>query len=538
MCGLKNNPAPYLAGVVAIAALVSGCTRESPANGPAPRADTGQVLRLSQRNEPSDLDPARATLPDEFAMLRALSEGLLLPGANGTPPRPGAASRFTVSADGLTYTFHLRPDGHWSNGDPVTATDFFESYRRILTPATAAAKASVFYPIKNASGFVAGTVTDFGQVGITVADTHTLVIRLERPNPRFPYYVASGPWLPVHLPTVTRHGRKWTEPENFVGNGPFTLAEWRPQQRIVVRKNPRWHGATQVQLQEIQFIRFDSNEAEERAYRAGQIDATMAVPASKLEGHARERPAELHRAPMIETRYLAFNTTRPPLNDERVRRALTLALDRAKLVERVLKGGQETATRFVPAALRATPEARPLPAQHHYDPNIARRLLAGAGFNARNFPRLELTGWTNSPLLEALQAMWRQELGIEVQLALREAQVHLRALASGDFDIGFITAIPDVADAADLLGDFASTAPENYPQWHDHVFDDTFRRATLIADPAERATGLLAAEQLLLERAPLTPLYFNTKIWLMSPRVRGWAEDGLWTRTYQNIRFE
>src|SRR5207248_649631 len=144
------------------------------------------ILRLSQRNEPSNLDPAVATLADEFAILRAISEGLLIPGTNGEP-QPGAALRFEVSTDGLTYTFHLRPDARWSDGQSVTANQFLESYRRLLTPATAAPKASVFYPVKNAKAFVTGALSDFSAVGFRVADPHTLVITLEKPTPRFPY---------------------------------------------------------------------------------------------------------------------------------------------------------------------------------------------------------------------------------------------------------------------------------------------------------------------------------------------------------------
>jgi oligopeptide transport system substrate-binding protein len=227
---------------------------------------------------------------------------------------------------------------------------------------------------------------------------------------------------------------------------------------------------------------------------------------------------------MIETRYLSFNTQRPPLNDERVRRALALALDRTLISERVLQGGQPATGRFLPPALRAAGDTRPLTGEHRYDPAAARQLLAAAGLNGKNFPRLELTFWSSPALLEAVQAMWRQELGLDIAIAQREARVHLGSLASGDYDIAFITAIPDVADAGDLLGDFVSLAPENYPHWSDPAFDAALARG----DPA-------AAESRLLEAAPLTPLYFNTKIWLMSPRVRGWQEDGLWSRCYQGI---
>ena len=524
------------------ALLLSSCTKPEPAHVTSP-SETSQILRLSQRNEPGDLDPAIATLPDEFAVLRALSEGLLIPGANGEP-QPGVATHFDVSPDGLTYTFHLRPSARWSNGDVVTASHFIAAYRRALTPATAAPKASVFYAVKNAREFVTGTLTDFSAVGFRAPNDRTLAITLVRPIPRFPYYVASGPWLPVPVEVVKKHGRNWTRPGNFVGNGPFTLAEWRQDQRIVVKKNPQWHGASGVRLAEIHFVRFDGADSEDRAYRAGQIDATMTVPTSKLELYAQERSAELHRAPMIETRYFSFNIRRAPLDDERVRRALSLALDRKAIVERVLRGGQQPAFRLVPPGIQepgadiATQALRQ--AEHAYDPNAARALLKAAGANSEEFPRFELTAWSPSqiPVLEAAQQMWRQELGLDFSIAIREARVHLSALTSGDYDIAFVTAIPDVADAAQLLADFVSDAPENYPHWSHAGFDQTFTKALALADPQLRANAMIASEQLILESAPVAPIYFNTKIWLMSPRVRGWQEDGLWTRCYHNVHLD
>jgi oligopeptide transport system substrate-binding protein len=344
-----GGPLPFIARLVAVLAVtLTGCAKRKPSATPGGQGSAPQILRVSQRNEPGDLDPAIATLPDEFAILRALSEGLLIPGANGEP-QPGVASRFDVSPDGLTYTFHLRPNARWSNGEALTANQLVDAYRRTLTPSTAAPKANAFFAVKNAREFVTGTLTDFSAVGLRAADARTLVITLAGPTPRFPFYVASGPWLPVPPKVVEKHGRNWTRPGNFVGNGPFILAEWRQDQHIVVKKNPHWHSAASVRLAEIHFIRFDSGDSEDRAFRTGQIDATMAVPSSKVEAYAKERPGELHRAPMIETRYFSFNTQRRPLADERVRRALSLALDRKTIVERVLRGGQQPATRVLPA---------------------------------------------------------------------------------------------------------------------------------------------------------------------------------------------
>ena len=522
-------------GVIVLSGFIftSACSRHAPAAPPS------KVIRISQRNEPSDLDPATAGLPDEFFIIRALSEGLLVPAPGGGAPLPAAAERFEVSADGLTYTFHLRADGQWSNGDPVSAGDFIASLRRVLTPATSALKADLFYAVKNAHAFAAGTLADFGAVGLYAPDPRTVVVTLEHPMPQFPLYVATGPWIPVHPPTIARHGRNWTKPENHVGNGPFTLVEWRSQQRIVVRKNPHYHAAGAIKVDEIQFVRFDSGDAEERAFRAGQLDVTMSVPRNKLVAYGREHPAELHRTLLAETHYLSFNTTRAPLSDARVRRALSLAIDRTKIVERVMLGGQAPATRMVPPPLRAAPNqaAAPLTSEHRFAPEEARRLLTDAGFTGgKDFPKLELTVWSPSQVsvIEAIQQMWRQELGIEIAIVVREARVHLEALRSGTYDIGFVTTLLDIPDPYALLADFVSGAPGNLPQWRDREFDELLVRA----EGRSAGVDLAAAENLLLQRAPLAPLYFNTRNWLMSPRVRGWQDDALWTRFYHDVHFE
>jgi oligopeptide transport system substrate-binding protein len=490
------------------------------------------VLRLSQRNEPGDLDPATATIPDEFFVIRALSEGLVSPAPDGGAPRPAAAERWAISPDGLTYTFHLRPDARWSNGEPVTAQDFVDSYRRLLTPATAATKASLFFLVKNAEAFYRGTLADFAAVGLRARDAFTLDVTLTQPAPQFLAYAASGPWIPVNPRTVARFGPDWTRPGHFVGNGPFTLVEWRPHQRIVVRRRADYWDAAHVLLAEVQFLAFDNGDAEERAFRAGQIDVTMAVPIAKLATYAREEPAVLRRVPLHETRYLTLNTRRPPLDDVRVRRALALALDRDALVDHVLLGGQTPARHFVPEGLGGFASRTAL----RGDAAEARRLLVAAGFpGGAGFPRLELTGWDKTPVLEAVQAMWKKELGIEVAIVTRDASVHVTALQEGRYALGFIAAIPDVADAADLLADFATGAPRNFPQWSDARYDALLAEAARTGDAMKRLALLAAAEARLTEECPVVPLYFNAKNFLLRPDVGGWQEDALWTRFYKNV---
>ncbi len=496
----SKNSICVLIGTV-LCLLAVGCAKREPPPAFA------QILRVSQRNEPATLDPQLATLPDEFFIIRALSEGLVTPNPAGGAPLPAAAASWGVSADGLTWTFHLA-DTQWSNGDPVKAQDFVFMIQRAQDPATAAPKAALFQAVRSAAA----------------PDKRTLVITLARPMADFPALVASGPWIPAHPATVEKFGRDWTRPGNFIGNGRFLLLDWQPNQRLSVRKNPRHHDAVATEIAGIDFVAFDYGETEERAFRAGQVDVTMTVPVNKLATYRNATPAVLHTVPLYETRYLAVNTLRPPLNDARVRRALSLALDREALVNKVLKAGQKPALTFVPRGLGDYQPGSRLAE----DAAEARRLLAEAGFaGGKNFPRLELSTWSvNVPVLEAVQQRWRDQLGIEVALAKREARAHLAALTAGNFDLGFVPAIPDYDSAFDLLERMTTEDANNYPHWSDAEYD----RLVAAGGP-----DLVRAETRLLEALPVIPLYFNTKNFLLRPAVHGWKEDPLWTRYYDHV---
>jgi len=514
MSGWRSSRNSYvLWALCGLWALVAGCAKREPS------ADSPRILRISQRNEPATLDPQLATLPDEFFVIRAIGEGLLTPNPAGGAPLPGAAERYDVSPDGLTFTFHLRPDSKWSNGDPVTAQDFVRLIERALAPATAVPKAALFFSIRGAPEHYKAAS---GPLGVAAPDAHTLVITLAQPDADFAAKVASGPWIPTH-------------PAAKVGNGPFVLTEWKPNQHIVVHKNPNYWDATNVKLEGIRFLAMDNGDTEERAFRVGQLDVTMAVPFTKLAGYRAEQPSRLRSVPLSETRYLVLNTTRPPLDDVRVRRALALAIDRAALVDKVLLSGQP-AFNFVPAGLGGyTPAER-------ITENLAeaRRLLAEAGFpEGRGFPKVELSTWPVNPAqLEAIQQMWRRELGISIAIAQREARTHLASLANGDFALAFMTAIPDYDGASDLFTQLTSAHPLNYPHWRSAEFDRLVDSASTSLDPVARNTAYQQAEKLLLTEMPVIPLYFNTQNFLVAPRVKNWRADRLWTRFYRDLSVE
>lgn len=512
--------------------LAPGCGRRESA------AADARLLRLSQRNEPATLDPQLATLPDEFMILRALLEGLTVPTPGGGV-QPAVAERWETSADGLRWTFHLRRDARWTNGAAVTAQDFAFTIHRVLAPTLGAPKAPLFYVLKNAEAYHRGELADFAQVGVATPDEHTLVLTLDHPSPRLPALLASGPWLPVPAAVVEKFGdtreSAWSRPGNFVGNGPFTLAEWRERQHLLVRRNPAYRQFGRVRLDGIRFQIYDSGETEERAFRAGQVDVTMSVPFSKLATYA---PPQLQAQPLAETRYLALNVARRPLDRPLVRRALALAIDRRALIDGVLKGAQSPALSLIPPGLDDyAPAAQLQPADAAAAKEEARRLLAEAGFpGGRGFPRLEIAGWTASPAaLEAIQQMWRRELGIETTLVQREAKVHLAALRAGDYAIALVPLIPDYGDPAAAFGELRSDAAGNYPHWRHARYDALVEEAGHTTDATRRLALYHEAEAIVLAELPVIPLYFNSLHYLISPRVHGWRLDPLWNRYYLDL---
>lgn len=561
-------PSSVLCGALAaLLILAPACSRDESTSAPTP---TAQLLRLSQRNEPATLDPHLATLPDEFFLIRTLSEGLVVPNPNEGAPLPGVAERWATSSDGLTWTFHLRANARWSNGDPVTAADFVYSFRRALAPALGAPKAQLFFALRNAAAFYRGQLADPAQLGLAAPDARTLVLTLEQPTPHLLALAASGPWLPVHPPSVEKSGGAaardgtWTRPGAFVGNGPFVLTEWRKGQHVLVTRNPHYHAAARIKLAAVRHQIYDSGDTEERAFRAAQVDITMAVPFTKLANY--DAPT-LRRQPLHETRYLALNTTHPPLNDVRVRRALTLALDRDALVRHVLRGAQRPALSFIPPGLggyqpadvfrgRTAPSApqpsavAPVSDRRDASQRLAlptssetsateqaRAVLADAGFpNGKNFPKLELAAWNVNPaILEAVQQMWRRELGIETSIVQREGKVHMAAVLAGDFAIALMPAIPDYDDPAALFDELTTGATGNYGRWSNTRFDDLARQARRETDVARRTELYRDAEEILLTEFPVVPLYFNSQDYLVAPRVTGWRQDPLWNRFYQDV---
>ena len=536
-----NTPRfPLLAAglLAALSAVFPACHRSET---PVARGNREGVLLLGNGAEPSDVDPQVVTGTKEFNIVEALYEGLAGLDPVDLHPIPGAASGWDVSPDGRVYTFHLRANGRWSNGDPVTAADFAWSFQRILSPELASEFAFYLWPIKNARAFNQKGLTDFTQVGVRAVDDLTLEVTLENPTPYFPSLLRLAPYLPVHRATVEaaggarRRGTNWTRPEHFVGNGPFTLREWTVNKVLTVRKSPTYWDAGNVHLNAVSFFPIDSLEVEEHAFRAGQLHRTYGVPFSKIDGYRRAQPAVLRLDPYARTQYLGLNCRRAPLQDARVRRALGMAIDREGIVRNLTRGGEQAAWSLVtPDTAGYTSRAR-LP----YDPPAARALLAEAGFpGGHGLPPVEMifnTSEANKILAEAIQQMWKKELGVDAVLSNQEWKVYLNRRTQQDYQVyqgGWTTTYLDPTGFLEL---FVGGSPINQSGWSNAEFDDTLAGAARTLDPAARLEQIQHAEEVLLREAPLLPIYYWTRAYLLAPSVRGWTSNRIDEHPYKFV---
>ncbi len=533
----------FLLPFSAFALLLGSCTKHETA---VEAGNREQVLHLGNHDEPADLDPHPNNSGTTGTLLSSLFEGLVIRANDGVTILPGAAESWDVSPDGLTYTFHLRADAKWSNGDPVTAQDFRDSFLRVLDPALGCEQANVAFPIVGAQDFAEGRSKDPASVGLRAPDAHTFITILRHPAPYWLGILAyTGPLWPLHRRSVEaaggwhQRGGAWTRPGQLVGNGPFMLAEWHPNSVIRVVRNPFYWDAAHVRLKEVCFYPLEDENAEERAFRAGQLHVTYRMPQSKVAVYERDHPEELQIAPDLRLSYLTFNVTRPPFTDVRVRRAFSLAINRDQLVKATLgKLGSPVTTLVIPGTGGYTPPPGP-----GFDPAEARRLLAEAGFpGGTGLPPVEFTlnGNTGVTLLlaSALQAMWAQNLGVHVSVLPCEFKVYLSTLREKQFTLlldGWGYGLDDPRDPLELA---TSGDPNNDSAWNNRAFDAAFARSDAVLRTAERNAAFDTMNAILVREVPYAPLYQANQGYLRQTSVHGWQSNRLRSVDWRELWLE
>jgi oligopeptide transport system substrate-binding protein len=511
--------------------FLAGCTKRET---PVEMGNREQILHLGNLSEPKDLDPHIVTGISAYNVISALLEGLV-------PEGSGVAERWEVSDDGLVYTFHLRKNAKWSNGDPVVATDFVFAYQRILSPSFGSPYAYMLHVLKNGKTFNEGKLSDFKKVGAKAFDTHTLKLTLESPDPSFLSQLEHWSWFPVHPPTILKYGSidtmgtRWTQPGNFVGNGAFTLKSWRQNDSIVVEKNPLYWDADTVRLNEIHFYPIGDHKIEERSFRAGQLHVTGTIPLDRIQYYRAKHPELLRLDPYLRSYYYLLNVKKPPLNDVRIRKALAMSLDREQLAKYVTRSGEEPAYTFTPPRIG---DYEP-PVQFTQNLEVARKLLTESGFpDGIDFPKLTLlfhTSDLHTRIAEVIQYMWKENLGIQIELENVEWKVYQSRRKNKEYDIARAEWVADYTDPSSFLDVWLSDGGNNHAGWVSAQYDHLLEKAALSTDQNQRLDYFKQAETILMNELPIIPLLFLPSKSLIQPSVKGWSSSILDRHPYKQI---
>ena len=520
LAGLRNVPALGIA-------LALGLTVATAIGVPGAAAQN--VLRVANSGEPDSLDPHQVSGNWEDRIIGDMFMGLTTEAADGTVV-PGAAESWTVSDDGLTYTFALR-EHTWSDGTPVTAEDFVFGLRRILDPATAAEYAYLLYPIKNAEAINSGSLADPEALGARALDPQTLEITLERPTSYFLGLLTHYTSFPIPKHKVEELGDDWVKPGNIVGNGAYTVVEWVPNTQVRMAKNDSFWDAGNVAVDEVVYYPTEERNTGTKQFRAGEVDVQYDFASEQIDFLEENLPEATHISPELSAYYYVFNTKAPPFDDVRVRKALAMAIDRDAITEKVLRTGEVAAYSLVPPNAGTYGEPPQVDwAELPYAERVeqAKALLQEAGFGPDNPLRFTLrynTSENHKKVAIAIAAMWKQ-VGVEAELFNTEVKVHYNDLQQHDFQVARAGWVADYNDPENFLSLLrTSTGPMNYGQYSNPEYDRLMAESDLTTDAEARNAMMREAETLMLADLPVIPIYHYVSKNLVSPRVQGWVDN-------------
>ncbi|MFP4597337.1 MAG: peptide ABC transporter substrate-binding protein [Persicimonas sp.] len=539
---LRNTSSLALIALLAGALVATGCDKGGESNGEkapegAAGSDNDDEFRAGSKvdqftfvvsADPETFDTAKMSGAPEGRLAFQLFEGLMVPGPTteglddpADLVLPGVAKSYEVSEDGRTYTFELRKDAKWSNGDPVTSEDFVYSWERVLSPDFPADYATMMYVIKGAKDYNKSEDGDWDEVGVEAPDEHTLVVELENPTPYFPELLAFYTFYPVPKDVVEEHGDDWTEPENIISNGAYKLATYRSQKEITLAKNEHYWGADDVSIDKAKVRIMPDRNAITNAYRSGELHwSGTSLPVSQISSFVAH--PDYRRDPMLGNYYFRINVSDEdaPLSDKRVRKALSMATDRQSLVEDVLNGLYETADSYVPpmAGYESTTTVE-------YNPKRAKALLEEAGYGeGEEMPEISLlynTDENHKLVAESVQKQWKRNLGIDVELINKEWKMYLQDVDSLNYQVARAGWIGDFNDPMTFLDMWETDNGNNDTGWSNEEYDDLLDQIRSEPDVDKRQKLLQEAETLLLEEGPVIPVYYYTNNVLVSRELEG-----------------
>lgn len=486
------------------------------------------ILERSMPADPESLDPHKARSIQAADVLRDIGEGLVSYTATGELT-PGVAERWEMSDDGLTYTFSLRDNAKWSNGDTVIADHFVAGFERLADPKTAA--------------FYAEHLADIDDV--QAPDDQTLIISLKQPTPYLVELLTHPATFPIHTGSLREHGDAFAQAGNLLSNGAYVLEEWSPGSELLLQRNTQYWNDSATAIDTVRYHVLIEGATDVARFRAGEIDITSTVPPGVYQRVREELGDQLTTAPYLGVYYYGFNLTKPPFKDNlALRQALSMAIDREDLVTTVTRRGEQAAYGWVrPGISNYEPMSFGYASLTQDERNqIARRLYKEAGYSEENPLKIELRYNTSSfhrNLAVAVQSMWKDALGVETTLINEEFQVLLANMNAREITQVFRSSwVGDYDDAHTFLSVMQSNHPSNTPAYSSEEYDELMAKAAEQTVPKTRRLYLEEAERTLLKDHPVIPLYFYDSRHLVSPRVKGWGDNILDYHYSQHLSIE
>ena len=478
--------------------------------------------------EPRTIDPVLNNAVDGSNVIFNLFEGLVRIGFDDAP-EAGCAEKWEVSEDGMSWTFHLRKGLKWSDGKPMTAEEFRYGFLRAITPENASPYAHLGFFIKNGEAFFNGKAKA-EEVGLVAVDDVTFRIDLEYQTPLMLDYLSYHIFYPARADVIEADPRGWTaKPETALGNGPFMLADWQHNSEMTLVKNPHYWDADNVKIDKVRLVMITDSNTALAAFKGRKVDLIDNIPPQMTPQLIKSGEAKV--APTLGTSFSVFNVTRAPFDNPLVRRAFTLAVDRTVMAEKVAMGGQKPAVAFIPYGIPGVEAGKDFRAEggaflpDRADVEQAKKLLAEAGYpDGKGFPKVVYKynlNPINKAIAEALQAMWKQNLGVEVELSNEEWKVFINTRMKHDFDIARHAYLVDFFDAGSLLELWQTGVPENVAGYANEEYDALIKDSLKQMDRAKRIEDMHKAEQILMQDLPVLPLYFYSTPYMQSARVKG-----------------
>ncbi|HDS1150805.1 TPA: oligopeptide ABC transporter substrate-binding protein OppA [Pluralibacter gergoviae] len=496
-----------------------------------------QELVRNNGSEPQSLDPHKIEGVPESNISRDLFEGLLVSDLDGHPVA-GVAEKWE-NKDFKVWTFHLRKDAKWSNGDPVTAQDFVYSWQRITDPKTASPYASYlqYGHLLNVDDIIAGKKPT-SELGVKAIDDHTLEVTLSEPVPYFYKLLIHPSTSPVPKAVVEKYGDKWTQPANIVTNGAYKLTDWVVNERIVMERNPQYWNNAKTVINKVTYLPISSEVTDVNRYRSGEIDMTYNnMPIELFQKLKKEIPKEVHVDPYLCTYYYEINNQKAPFTDERVRTALKLGLDRDIIVNKVKNQGDVAAFGFTPPYTDGAKLTKPewFGWTQEKRNAEAKKLLAEAGYTDAKpltFNLLYNTSDLHKKLAIAAAAIWKKNIGVNVKLENQEWKTFLDTRHQGTYDVARAGWCADYNEPTSFLNMMVSNSSSNTPHYKSPAFDKIIADAIKATDEAQRSALYDKAEQQLDKDSAIVPVYYYVNARLVKPWVGGYTGKDPLDNTY------